>query len=445
MAKKIIKQNLRFYSKFLLLIGALIAFVCSFGVSSYAWHEDTNGNLVSDNILKIEDQTNTSLGVSFVCSNNQITFNGTATTSGPVWFNINIPRGTYTLQDYNNFTYNDGFRISLRTGYGSIRASLFYNTINDTTTFTSSTDMNILAVSVMQGVTYNNVVLKPTLVAGSTPLTSYEPYGATYYSESNMDKITHVNFGSFAFCDSIKVRYYNPNDLIWHDYKTFNNVYEFVQEKYVTFRNQSLIIDDFKLIFVELGGISDWRYQIYVHFPSNAIRVENYNVWAFTSANNVDLDTYAGSGYHATNASNLSLTSEGFSSSDYLKYIYYTRVNPNIATPTGAFGTPNSSFQYNQGYKDGYEVGKDDGFDSGFDDGKKEGIDIGYRDGYRDGEESDFTTNGFKTLIGSIFNYPINMIRSIFNFEFMGINIYSIIVFIMSIGIVIFVIRRFKK
>ena len=440
------KKKMNYLKGFILyVLLCIFAFMPFMSFNTYAWSMDSNGNLVSDNILKIEDQTNISLGVSFVCSNNRITLNGTATTTGPVWFNINIPSGTYTLQDYNNFTYNDGFRISLRTGYGSLRGSLLYNTINDTTTFTSATDMNILAVSVVQDVTYNNVVLTPTLVVGSTPLISYEPYGAIYYSENNMDKITHTNFGAFAYCDLIQVRYYNSNNLTWYDYKTFNNVYDFVQEKYVSFKNQSLTITDYTLIFLELGGDSSWRYQIYVHFPSNAIKISDYNVWIFTGSNNVDLDSYSGSGYHSSDVGSLSLTSEGFSSSDYLKYIYYTRRNPDIATNWGSFGTPTSSIQYNQGYTDGINEGFNNGFDSGFTDGKNEGYTMGYNDGYRDGTNEEFTTNGFKTLIGSIFNYPINMIRSIFNFEFMGINIYSIIVFIMSIGIVIFVIRHFKK
>ena len=79
------------------------------------------------------------------------------------------------------------------------------------------------------------------------------------------------------------------------------------------------------------------------------------------------------------------------------------------------------------------------------DEGKNEYYPMGYNDGYRDGSEEDFTTNGFKTLIGSIFNYPIDFIRGVFNFEFFGINISSLIMFVLSIGIVIFVIKRFKK
>lgn len=440
MKKRINKIALKLALCCAILISCISLMMCK----TYAWYTDSNGNLVSDNLLDnntslfeqgaISNQPGVSYNVNKVSLNTRLRIRNLISLDSSTTYTISVASGF----DCNVQAYNSN-------GYQSNETSSPFNTWAQNWTFTGyekyafafrKNDNSTISLSDLSNI-------KIMLCEGSS-VKPYEPYGI-YYSESNMDKITHVNFGAFAFCDLIKVRYYNPNNLTWYDYKSFNNVYDFVQEKYVSFRNQSLTITDYTLIFVELGGDSNWRYQIYVHFPSNAIRINDYNVWAFTGANNVDLDSYTGSGYHSSNVGTLTLTSEGFSSSDYLKYIYYTRISPDIATSWGSFGTPNSSVQYNQGYNEGLEKGKDIGFDDGFTDGKTEGYTMGYNDGYRDGSAEEFTTNGFKTLIGSIFNYPINMIRSVFNFEFMGINIFSLIVFILSIGIVIFVIRRFKK
>lgn len=196
MIKSIIKKNFKFYSKLALLIGAFIVFICSFGVSTFAYHEDSNGNLVSDNIFKINDDTFTNSGVNFSCYDNKITLNGTASSSAPVWFTINIPSGTYTIQDFNDFTYNDGFRITLRHGHNNDLVSLYYTTINTYATFTSDVAMDILSISIVNGVTYNNVVLTPTLVSGSIPLKDYEPYGEIYYSQSNYNQAYNLGVNS---------------------------------------------------------------------------------------------------------------------------------------------------------------------------------------------------------------------------------------------------------
>lgn len=116
-------------------------------------------------------------------------------------------------------------------------------------------------------------------------------------------------------------------------------------------------------------------------------------------------------------------------------------------------GVQTSFEAYQNGYNDGYQNGYNEGYEQGglivgqekFEQGEQMGYDIGYQYGFADGEENSFESTGFKNLLSSIFDYPINMIRGVFDFNFMGVNIASLIMFIVSIGIVIFVIRRFRK
>ena len=70
---------------------------------------------------------------------------------------------------------------------------------------------------------------------------------------------------------------------------------------------------------------------------------------------------------------------------------------------------------------------------------------LGYQVGLNEGANQDLATNGFTALLNSIFSYPINFISTVFNFEFMGINVASILLFLVSIGVVLFVIKRLWK
>lgn len=70
---------------------------------------------------------------------------------------------------------------------------------------------------------------------------------------------------------------------------------------------------------------------------------------------------------------------------------------------------------------------------------------LGYQVGLNEGANQDLATNGFTALLNSIFSYPINFISSVFNFEFMGINVASILLFLVSICVVLFVVKRLWK
>lgn len=94
---------------------------------------------------------------------------------------------------------------------------------------------------------------------------------------------------------------------------------------------------------------------------------------------------------------------------------------------------------YNNGVKSGMHLGYNDGYNNGYSVGETSG----FQRGYNDGINSNLETNGIRTLFNSILSFPVDMIKSVFNFEFMGVNIASVITFIISIGIVAFVLKKF--
>lgn len=99
-----------------------------------------------------------------------------------------------------------------------------------------------------------------------------------------------------------------------------------------------------------------------------------------------------------------------------------------------------SSSDYNLGYNDGYSSG----YNSAMSSGNSNAYIDGYNKGYNEGVEEDLSSSGFKTLITTILSYPVNMVRESLNFEFMGVHVASIVLFVVSLGIVAFVIKRFK-
>ena len=448
MKKRINKVILKFSLCCAMLISCISFMVCK----TYAWHENSSGNLVSDNIYSIGSYSSSINGVSMNVNNQTLILNGTS--SNGSWNNrtdltITLNAGTYTMQWFTDYIGNNiGFGLrSSNTGLTELyqlntqRYRTF--TINEQTTFTTVIWWQTSNMS------FDNVKVSCMVYEGNYKnYTMFEPYGKTYYNYDVVEKASLMSYGCFKYASSIKV-YYN-NGTTTNLYKEFSNITDFTLENYVRFTNNILYIDDYKLIFTLLGGNSNWKYTIDISFSSGQVKISDFQEWYIYADSSTTITSFtSGVSYSTSVGGNplvVNLTSQGFSSNDYISNVVYTRRNPNIALARGGLGTPNlNSSYYNNGYNSGYDVGYDDGYNVGFDDSKSEHYAMGYNDGYRDGEESDFTTNGFKTLIGSIFNYPINMIRSIFNFEFMGINIFSIIVFVMSIGIVIFVIRRFKK
>lgn len=175
-------------NKIVIFFSLFFALIASFVIPTFAYHEDSNGNLVSDNILQIENISKNAYNVTISVNNGIFTINGTATGTGPLYFNCNISSGSYILSVFNSYISSDtNFYCSMRyTESNQIANSIIYcDSVNDYSSFTANNTINYFVVRVASGVTYDNVILKPMLVTGSVVPTSYESYGSIYYNSNN--------------------------------------------------------------------------------------------------------------------------------------------------------------------------------------------------------------------------------------------------------------------
>ena len=99
---------------------------------------------------------------------------------------------------------------------------------------------------------------------------------------------------------------------------------------------------------------------------------------------------------------------------------------------------------YDKGYADGYDNGVFDGKGQGYTEGYNNGKTEGYASGYQDGLALAQQGN-FNTLFGAIADTPIIFLRSLFNFDLFGMNVFIIIMSLITGIIIIYVIKKVWK
>lgn len=137
------------------------------------------------------------------------------------------------------------------------------------------------------------------------------------------------------------------------------------------------------------------------------------------------------------------------------RQIIQTEINKFNTSIQGEYLDEIINRNYNEGYTEGYEIGQQDGYNwgwdigygNGYDDGIDVSYDVGYNNGYADGHaqgETDGLNTGEtgKNLILTIFSVPTYVLSNVFNFEIFGINLYSLICFLLTISIVGIVLKK---
>lgn len=101
----------------------------------------------------------------------------------------------------------------------------------------------------------------------------------------------------------------------------------------------------------------------------------------------------------------------------------------------------NYNSQYDRGYTDGYKTGESEGYTDGYEDGET----TGYNKGYQDATERAEETSGYtiQSMIFSILDYPLKLVKDVTNVELFGVNLYSVITFALTITLVAFVVKYF--
>lgn len=94
-------------------------------------------------------------------------------------------------------------------------------------------------------------------------------------------------------------------------------------------------------------------------------------------------------------------------------------------------------------YDEGETEGLDRGYISGWTDGEQFGYDAGYIDGnYKAAVDSANSFDNMGKLIWTIVDMPFVMLQQVLNFDIFGINISTLVLGLLTIGLFIFVIRK---
>ena len=377
---------------------------------TYAYTLDTNGNLHSENLWTLDSSYSMSSD-GYIANGNELLLNS----------------GTYTFSfNFSGSNANCDFRL-YTTYEDQAEFSRVFNIVNglNTLTFTlNNSTTKILWYSNAVG-TYSNLMLN----IGSTAL-PYEPLGVWYasgnssflfnlFNNSNVELYNYNNPSNMNLIMSQNY-FYNGGNLVTLDgVSNINN--------YITSNEDINFALKFKLNqpcnYILDFELNNTVMNVFVVL-SNSVTGQQYTFESDFSNYNYHIVCDTGSNYYDT------ILYYPLRSPDYSYFSLF------ISSDTVSY-----NYGYNYGYNNGYTEGRYDGYQKGLNDGKS----FGYNDGYNDGIAQDLESSGMKTLFNSILSFPVNMIKTVFDFNFMGINVASVIMFIVSIGIVIFVIKKFKE
>lgn len=447
----------------------VVAFVlCFFAVNDKkigAYFLNSDGNLVSDNLVYNDREfLECGHGYNAICTeNNGVSINvvpGDASNVGYRYITKNLKEFFTDYGDYRitlfSSTNKNAMRVCLFGDTDSIVLSCSdFDTTNGimTTTFnyeSSTKDYNKFIVIYVRTpyFTFDNVFIDNFMITkGNTIYENYIP-GGVWYSESNAEDMFLGRLPNFTS----SLTYTNQDNGVT---STINDVNSYIDNSfgYLYFDRlwnyldslTSSSYDNAKLTIIFNDNLN-----INTSYIINSNK-ENYGsgVWFYQNndlmldvRNFLDNEYCAGSSQYSCNVElnkHVNVGS-GVNSFSYLNKIVVW--SSTTTERTLAFGYNNIG--YNTGYDNGYNVG--------YKDGKKVADDLiynnGYTDGYNIGYDSgvNYASGGGNTLVGlvgSIFTAPVNMLHTIFDFEFLGINLTNFLFSLISLFIVIWLIKKF--
>ena len=109
------------------------------------------------------------------------------------------------------------------------------------------------------------------------------------------------------------------------------------------------------------------------------------------------------------------------------------------------YGVDSTNNAYDTGFDNGYAVGHQDGYYEGVDDGRATGYENGYDDGYLVGRTDGIASANdysFLSLFGAVADTPVLMIRSLFNFDFFGVNLLTVVLSLFTALILFYLLRK---
>lgn len=430
------------------MLFAFFSIITALAIPSFAYSEDSKGNLVSDNLINYQD-INSSKFTDLGDNAFTLSWRGEVTT-------ITLP--------YSSFKTNTQYSITLTSVSGAKywAYNIHWNYTDNTSerltnnqglnygtySYTSASNKTLASITWVCNFEAN---FKDLMLNEGTPKT-FEPYGYTYYSQENYKDALNNDYGIFRLCSSIylTLTYIDGSNRV--NTYSWDNILDLITDKhYIKCSNGVFSYNNSSLSMDLLGGSSNATAMWQFNFNGTYPQIKQFPTFI---ASGYDLryqiiDTQ-GSLFAYDNITNDAIVDLTQYNSKQIGYIQlYTGAVAIAVNFTSLYFANDYNVAYTNGYNAGYEVGQNEG--------QENGMDLGYQEGYRDGKiegydngynealGEDISSRGFWGLLNSIMSYPVNMIKSVFNFEFMGINIAGLITFIVSIVIVIFIVHRFKK
>lgn len=442
------KDNLKKYMVYgFLALPLVLLFVGFFCVPSKAYSEDSNGNLVSDNLYNIGDYSeNNNLGVSFSIHNQTLTLNGSSTAGS--WNNIKslsvlLTPGTYTIQWFTDYQYNNiGFGLynsanGLSELYqlNSQRYKSF--TISQTTVFTT------LVWWQASGLSFNNVKVSCMVYSGNYKgYASFEPYGAIYYSQSNYNNA--YNQGVTSVFDGLRdfnaIQGYYSSSILFRSTdngKTFSNLNSLsIAEQNVIGGNlqvslsaESWAYGDNVIYYIDI----DFANPVYfanLYLPSLQRPNPQYVV---VNDNNYDFN------YTMINGTGYFVTRNIYSISNNLRFYFKAYEGMPLSFDIIIKGFNNAVDSYQTGFNDGVESMEQQV------DLMEENIEALERKVKQLNEFIASGSNSWQALFFSMADTPLKTISNMLGFELFGLNVFHALIGIITTLAILFVIKRLIK
>lgn len=275
----------------------------------------------------------------------------------------------------------------------------------------------------------------------------FDIYGDTNYWDSNIldnnrDLFADISIGG---TDLLQTRNYNIEwfysslPISWSDLNTFYNSDGSINglrdnlQVINSFNKQAYLFNcnTFIASYNNMSGYQDWNNAQYVYM---FFTCEGYHAYM----DDITMNVYNKLDSPFYSVINNSIYQDGY----------------NTGYQNGISATQQSIYEdgYDSGYTDGYQNGVVAQQDSIYDTGYNYGYEIGYQGGYNTGYDKghldgiDDAQSGeyeLSSMVVKVADTPINIFKSIFDIEFMGINLVPILFGFTALGIGVWLLRRF--
>lgn len=272
-----------------------------------------------------------------------------------------------------------------------------------------------------------------------------------------------ANYSFFNLCTGLDVKYYDNKDQL---YKTLN----YSLTDLLNLESKPLDIADYSLsIFSPLFHLNnsfeilaDSSGEVTFYYDKGSVSTDSYNFFVLDGdwATTIDIFTWNGKVYSLSKIDDVS--SIYLSDNDFIRFIkfnirYIADFSKSILKTTSEY-TKGYQIGYDKGHTDGFNEGSDTGYKNGWDTGYSSGSDYTYNkidknspnylQGYNEGRLYQNANGGdinsiVYTFTNCLFSSPINILKSCLNFDFFGINLFSLFTSLITICLCFWVIRIF--